>query len=111
LFIHPVTEAYMLIYVDDLLMAAISLAIIDEMSNKLGHKYPMESLGDVAYFLSCHIIRDRSVCKVWIVQDAYVEQLAQRFKIEYKKRLKPTKDGVKLRPPTDEGYTARKRFK
>ena len=107
LFVHSATGAFVLIYVDDLLVFAKSSAIVDQIAGLLAKKFPMKALGDVTWFLGCRIIRDRSQRKVWIVQDAYIGRMAERFGVVLKKRLTPMKSGTELRKaPTD--YTAKK---
>jgi hypothetical protein len=83
--------------VDDLLIMAISTGIIDEIAHKLSQKFPLKELGNVAYFLGCHIIRDRKAHKLWITQDAFINHMAQRFNIIWRKTLTPMKEGLKLR--------------
>ena len=35
----------------------------------------MRSLGDISFYLGCRIIRDEGQRKLWMVQDAYIQQL------------------------------------
>jgi hypothetical protein len=100
---HP-SGAYILVYVDDLLLMATSLKLIEKLASLLGARYVMKELGDVEWFLGCRIVRDRKACKIWIVQDAYVSTVAERFSIEIgnKKRLTPMRSGTGLvKAPTD----------
>jgi hypothetical protein len=72
----------------------------------------MKELGDVKWFLGCHIIRDRKAHKTWIVQDAYISTIAERFgiKISNKKSLTPMKAGIELvKAPA--GFNATKQAK
>lgn len=110
LFIDRATGAYVLIYVDDLLLIAKTVPIINNVAKILGKKFPLKELGDVSWFLGCRIIRNRKQRKVWIVQDAYIARMSERFGIEHKKRLTPIKSGAELRKAPD-GYTARKQLR
>lgn len=103
LFMHP-SGAYILIYVDDLLLMAKSLELVKSLASLLSAKYALKELGDAAWFLGCRIIRNRKARKIWIVQDAYVSTMAERFGITVadKKRLTPTKSGTELlKAPAD----------
>jgi len=66
LFIHP-SGAYILVYVDDLLLIAKSLKLINKLASLLGARYAMKELGDISWFLRCYIIRDRKARKIWII--------------------------------------------
>jgi hypothetical protein len=47
LFMHP-SGAYILVYVDDLLLIAKSVDLINKLASLLGAKYAIKELGDVA---------------------------------------------------------------
>jgi hypothetical protein len=109
LFMHP-SGAYILVYVDDLLIMGKSLELIDKLASLLGAKYALKELGDVAWFLGCRIIRDRKNRKIWIVQDAYISTMAERFGIDLKKSPTPMKAGRELvKAPAD--FNATKKAK
>jgi hypothetical protein len=111
LFMHP-SGAYILVYIDDLLLMATSLKLIEKLTTLLGAKYAMKELGDVKWFLGCHIIRDRKAYKIWIVQDAYISTIAERFGIgiSKKKCITPMKAGTELvKAPA--GFNATKQAK
>jgi hypothetical protein len=48
LFIHPDTSAYILIYIDDLLIIATTTAIIDQITSLLEQRFALKKLGNVA---------------------------------------------------------------
>jgi hypothetical protein len=75
-----------------------SLELVEKLVSQLGAKYAMKELGDVEWFLGYRIVRDRLIRKIWIVQDAYILTMADRFSIEIsnKKRLTPMKSGTEL---------------
>jgi hypothetical protein len=111
LFIHP-SGAFILVYVDDLLLMAKNLELINKLASLLSAKYAMKELGDVAWFLGCRIIRDRKARLIWIVQDSYVSTIVERFGIEIsnKKRLTPMKSGIEL-TKAPAGFNATKQVK
>jgi hypothetical protein len=107
---HRAKNSYIMIYVDDLLIIAKTLDLVNQLAALLGKKYAMKELGNVTWFLGCRVIHDRKARKVWIVQDAYVAGMAKRFDIDLKKRLTPMKGNTELRKaPT--GYNAGKQIK
>ncbi|KAI6787438.1 hypothetical protein KC343_g10664 [Hortaea werneckii] len=110
LFIHPDTGAYILIYVDDLLIMATTTAIIDQITSLLEQRFPLKKLGDVAWFLGCRIIRDRKARLVWVLQDAYIAHMAEKFGIKLRKRLTPSRNDMVFRKGP-EGYTAPKKLR
>jgi hypothetical protein len=110
LFVHLDTNAYVLIYVDDLLIIATTIAIVDQIAMLLGQRYSLKKLGNVSWFLGCRIIRDRKARKIWILQDAYIANMAERFGIECRKRSTPMKSIMVFRKASD-GYTAPKKLR
>jgi hypothetical protein len=111
LFIHP-SGAFILVYIDDLLLMAKNLELINKLASLLSAKYAIKELADVAWFLGCRIIRDRKARLIWIVQDSYVSTMAERFGIEIsnKKRLTPMKSGIEL-TKAPAGFNATKQAK
>jgi hypothetical protein len=110
LFMDRTSGSFILIYVDDLLMFAKTVTAVDKLAALLGKKFPLKELGDVSWFLGCRIIRNRTQRKVWIVQDAYIARMSERFGIEHRKRLTPMKNGMELRKASDT-YTASRQLR
>jgi hypothetical protein len=52
---HP-SSAYILVYVDDLLLIATGLKLIEKLAFLLSAKYDMRELGYVEWFLGCRVI-------------------------------------------------------
>ena len=99
------SDSFILIYVDDLLILAKSVTAVRRLAALLGKKFPLKELRDVAWFLGCRIIRNRVQRKIWIVQDAFIARMSERFGIEHRKRLTPMKSGTEIRKASD-SYTA-----
>jgi hypothetical protein len=110
LFIYPDTSAYILIYVDDLLIMATTTAIIDQITSLLEQRFALKKLGDVVWFLGCRIISDRKAHLVWVLQDAYIAHIAEKFGIKLRKRLTPSRNDMVFRKGP-EGYTAPKKLR
>jgi hypothetical protein len=55
-----ITGSFILIYVDDLLIFAKTVTVVDRLTVLLSKKFPLKELGDVSWFLGCRIIRNRA---------------------------------------------------
>lgn len=44
--------------------------------------YNIKDMGDLAWFLGIRIVRDRTLHKTWLVQDAFIDKVCARFGIE-----------------------------
>ena len=73
----------LIFYVDDILVAYGSKDKyqMDEFESKLLKKYELRSLGKPEHFLGIRIVRDRSQRKLWLVQDSYIDKMAEKFNI------------------------------
>lgn len=71
-------------YVDDILLACLPRKIshLEKLEEKLIGMYDMKRLGDIRWFLGIRVIRDRPKKKIWQIQDAYIEKIADRFSCE-----------------------------
>jgi hypothetical protein len=105
-----ISGSFILIYVDDLLILSKTVTAVDRLATLLSKKFPLKELGDVSWFLGCRIIRNRVQRKVWIVQDAYIARMSERFGIEHRKCLTPMKNGMELRKAPDT-YTASRQLR
>ena len=70
------------VYVDDLIIAAKSAQAIDSGARDIAQHFKMRLLGDISFYLGCHIIQDQRQGKLWMVQDAYIEQLLQKHHMQ-----------------------------
>ena len=55
---------------------------MDEFDVKLMNKYELRKLGEVEHFLGIRIVRDRPQRKLWLVQDSYIDKMAEKFNIK-----------------------------
>ena len=78
----------LLFFVDDILALYSSKDSykMDQMERQLYSKYEMRSLGEAQYFLGIRIVRDRPNRKLWLIQDSYIDKLADRFNITSSKK-------------------------
>jgi hypothetical protein len=85
------------VYVDDLLILANNMDMIDQVKQELSFKFEMTDLGEVHYCLGIQIIRDRSKGVIEINQSKYVEDVLKRFNMENSKpAATPMQAGVRL---------------
>ncbi len=78
----------LLFYVDDILVAydPKHQDRMDQFEVNLMKKYELWQLGEAEHFLGIRIIRDKSLRKLWLVQDSYIDKLAERFNITVKSK-------------------------
>jgi hypothetical protein len=69
-----------IIYVDDVLAMALTKAIVESVvSGPLRDAFKLRELGDVGFYLGCRILRDFEQRKIWLIQDAYLEQTVAKY--------------------------------
>ena len=73
------TELYVTVYVDDLVMAGSSDAVIMEFKAELSARYDMKDLGEVQYVLSMEVSRDRAAGTIEVSQCKYITDVLRRF--------------------------------
>ncbi|KAG8472010.1 hypothetical protein CXB51_036502 [Gossypium anomalum] len=89
---------YLLLYVDDMLIAAKDKGEIRKVKAQLSEEFEMKDLGPAKKIHGMEIIRDRKASKLYLSQKRYIEkiyhmqseQLADRWQIPFGR----TKDGV-----------------
>jgi hypothetical protein len=108
LFRHKTTGALIVLYVDDLLIAAKSKTIIEAVRDGLMARYEMKELGEVKRFLGFDIMRDRKNHKIYISQETYIRAMLKKFGMDGVNPVKtPWKPKFEL-PRTWEPLTAKK---
>ena len=98
---------YLLLYVDDMLIAAKSKTDIDALKAMLNSEFEMKDLGAAKKILGMEIWRDRNAGLLYVSQKKYIEKLLQSFQMEnYKPVSTPLAAHFKLNastlPSTDE---------
>ena len=57
----------------------------------------MKDLGELRWFLSIQVVRDRLNRKLWLSQSAYIDKIAARYHLQEAKRVDiPLKNNVTL---------------
>ncbi|UOH81729.1 hypothetical protein LQV05_004409 [Cryptococcus neoformans] len=72
-------KAIMLVYVDDLVIAARNISTIDNILNQLSSKWTLSSLGPATYVLGMRITRNRPNKTIVLSQTAYINTLLKRY--------------------------------
>ena len=70
---------YLLLYVDDMLIASKSKDKIEKLKTQLNQEFEMKDLGEVKKILGMEICRDRARGKVSLSQKQYLKKVLQQF--------------------------------
>ncbi|CAI5953526.1 unnamed protein product [Closterium sp. NIES-64] len=70
---------WVLVYVDDLLAASGSAAMLNELKELLESAFELREISPVQKYLGLEIVRDRSAGKLWLHQQGYADKLRRRF--------------------------------
>ncbi|CAI7772684.1 unnamed protein product [Closterium sp. NIES-54] len=70
---------WVLVYVDNLLVASSSAAMLNELKKLLEATFELREISPVQKYLGLEIVRDGSVRKLWLHQQGYADKLRRRF--------------------------------
>ena len=72
-------------YVDDIILIYPKHAREEAICLKkdLMARYELRQMGEMAWFLGIRVIRDRSNRKLWLLQDSYINKIANRFHLSH----------------------------
>ncbi|CAI5988925.1 unnamed protein product [Closterium sp. NIES-65] len=70
---------WVLVYVDDLLTASSSTAMLKELKELLVAAFELREILTVVNYLGLEIVRDRPARKLWLHQQGYANKLRRRF--------------------------------
>ncbi|KAG8489147.1 hypothetical protein CXB51_017180 [Gossypium anomalum] len=73
---------YLLLYVDDMLIAAKDKGEIRKVKAQLSEEFEMKDLGPAKKILGMEILRDRKVSKLYLSQKGYIEKVLCRFNMQ-----------------------------
>ena len=74
--------AYLLLYVDDMLVAGACKAEIQKVKDDLKAAFDMKDLGIARRILGMNIVRNREKREIWLSQTDYVSRVLNRFKMQ-----------------------------
>ena len=70
---------YLLLYVDDMLIASKSQDEVEKLKTQFNQKFEMKDLSEAKKILNIEIIRDKKRVKVYLSQRQYLKKVLQRF--------------------------------
>ena len=78
---------YLLLYIDDMLVVAHKISLINESKAQLSNEFEIKDLGDVKKILDMEIHRDRQVQKLIMSQKNYSKRVLQRINMDNSKPM------------------------
>ncbi|GJZ03356.1 retrotransposon protein, putative, ty1-copia subclass [Tanacetum coccineum] len=95
---------FLILYVDDILLMGNNIPMLQDVKSWLGKCFAMKDLGEAAYILGIKIYRDRSRRLIGLSQNAYIDKILKRFKMDTSKRgtilMQPNVDLRKSQGPS-----------
>ncbi|GJP58899.1 hypothetical protein CLOP_g5864, partial [Closterium sp. NIES-67] len=79
---HSSEPFYILVYVDDFILATRDPADMAAVQSALSSALLMKDLGDLKNYLGMEITRDRQACTITLSQESYIDNLLKRFDMD-----------------------------
>jgi len=99
------TYIYLLLYVDDMLIASVNKSEVNELKQLLSREFEMKDLGDAKKILGMEISRDRGAGLLTLSQEGYVKKVLRSFQMDNAKPVStPLGIHFKLKAATDKEY-------
>ena len=73
------SRLYLLLYVDDMLIACKSRGVVEDLKAALSHEFEMKDLGPATRILGMEIFRDRARRMLHLSQGNYIKRVLERF--------------------------------
>ena len=70
---------FLILYVDDILLASSDLGLLRETKDYLSTNFEMKDMGEASYVIGIEIFRDRSQGILGLSQKAYIDKILERF--------------------------------
>lgn len=80
-------KSFLLLYVDDILIASKNRSVINTLKQQLGHEFEMKDLGKAKKILGMDIKRDRKNQRLFLSQGSYLEKVLARFNMHKSKSV------------------------
>ena len=88
---------FLLLYVDDMLIAGFSMREINNLKTRLSATFDMKDLGPAKQILGMRISRDRSAGNLNLSQELYIQKVLSRLRVnDAKPRTTPLANHFKL---------------
>ena len=102
---------YLLVYVDDILVAGKSAADIQHVKDRLTKVFKVRDLGEAKYFLGMSLDRDRQAKTLKMRQERLSTELVNRYGMkESKTKSVPMSTSTKLEPATEDNLLDREAY-
>lgn len=73
---------FLILYVDDILLASSSVKLLNETKDFLSSNFDMKDLGEASFVLGIEIKRDRKIGVLGLSQQNYIQKVLKRFHME-----------------------------
>ena len=73
---------FLVLYVDDILLATNDKSMLHEVKQFLSKNFDMKNMGEASYVIGIKIHRDRSRGVLGLSQEAYINKVLERFRME-----------------------------
>ena len=73
---------FLVLYVDDILLAANDCGLLHEVKQFLSKNFNMKNMGDASYVIYIKIHRDRSRVILGLSQETYINKILERFRMK-----------------------------
>ncbi|GJS11214.1 retrotransposon protein, putative, ty1-copia subclass [Tanacetum coccineum] len=77
---------FIILYVDDIILMGNHIPSLQEVKTYLGKCFSMKDLGEAAFILGIKIYRDRSRRLIGLSQNAYLDKILKRYRMDNSKR-------------------------
>ncbi|GJS83907.1 retrotransposon protein, putative, ty1-copia subclass [Tanacetum coccineum] len=77
---------FLILYVDDIILMGNHIPSLQEVKTYLGKCFSMKDLGEVTFILRIKIYRDKSRWLIGLSQNAYLDKILKRYRIDNSKR-------------------------
>ncbi|GJZ19626.1 retrotransposon protein, putative, ty1-copia subclass [Tanacetum coccineum] len=77
---------FLILYVDDIIIMGNHIPSLQSVKDYLGKCFAMKDLGEAAFILGIKIYRDRSKRLIRLSQNAYMDKILKRYKMDNSKR-------------------------
>ncbi|GFS33516.1 hypothetical protein Acr_00g0028940 [Actinidia rufa] len=84
---HDGSMIYLLLYVDDMLIASMSKVEIYRLKSQLSQEFEIKDLGEAKIILGMEIKRDKVKGIVWLTQTQYLKKVLQKFGMDSSTKL------------------------
>ncbi|GJV91287.1 retrotransposon protein, putative, ty1-copia subclass [Tanacetum coccineum] len=95
---------FLILYVDDILLMGNNIPMLQDVKSWLGKCFAMKDIGEATYILGIKIYQDRSRRLNGLSQNAYIDKILKRFKMDASKSeslpMQPNVDLSKTQGPS-----------